>query len=377
MKSVLDSPLIKNFSEVTKRELFAEVPDEWFLFFSDVKNSTEAIRSGNYKSVNVVGASSIMATLNAVAGGEIAYVFGGDGATFLIPPQHRAKVERALRASHTLAQEKFNLQLRIGRVPVSDLKKQGFDLQLARLQSTGRSPQYVFSGTALLEAERWVKSPATDNSYLVNEEGDIADADFTGLECRWQPIPSQNGEIVTILVHSQVASAGTPVLYSTVIDAVNRIYGEAAPIQVRQLKVAKQFRQYEAEAKVRSKALWAYQFTTFLITNVGVTVLEMLKSKFWSKYKQDVVSQTDHRKFDGTLRMVLDGNSSQRRELESFLESFRIKGALVYGIHASPSALMTCLVSNRQDDHLHFLDGSSGGYVEAAIQMKEQLKTAH
>jgi len=35
---------------------------------------------------------------------------------------------------------------------------------------------------------------------------------------------------------------------------------------------------------------------------------------------------------------------------------------------------MTCLVFNHENDHIHFLDGSNGGYTMAAKAMKRQLK---
>ena len=47
--------------------------------------------------------------------------------------------------------------------------------------------------------------------------------------------------------------------------------------------------------------------------------------------------------------------------------------ALFYGIQISDSALMTCMVFDRKDRHLHFVDGASGGYALAAKQMKGQL----
>ena len=47
--------------------------------------------------------------------------------------------------------------------------------------------------------------------------------------------------------------------------------------------------------------------------------------------------------------------------------------ALFYGIQISDSGLMTCMVFDRKDRHLHFVDGASGGYALAAKQMKGQL----
>jgi len=45
----------------------------------------------------------------------------------------------------------------------------------------------------------------------------------------------------------------------------------------------------------------------------------------------------------------------------------------VDGEKLSPAALLTCLVFGREGDHVHFVDGSDGGYAMAAIQLKQQL----
>jgi len=94
----------------------------------------------------------------------------------------------------------------------------------------------------------------------------------------------------------------------------------------------------------------------------------------WGRYKQHVISNSDYRKFDELLRMVISGTLEQRQQLRGFLERFRQDRKIVFGIHPAPNALMTCLISNYDTDHVHFLDGSDGGYALAAKEMKEQLK---
>ncbi|MDP7147450.1 MAG: DUF3095 family protein [Nitrospinaceae bacterium] len=39
----------------------------------------------------------------------------------------------------------------------------------------------------------------------------------------------------------------------------------------------------------------------------------------------------------------------------------------------SDSTLMTCMVFDRKERHLHFVDGASGGYALAAKQLKGQI----
>jgi hypothetical protein len=93
----------------------------------------------------------------------------------------------------------------------------------------------------------------------------------------------------------------------------------------------------------------------------------------WGRYRADLVRQTDHRKFDGALRTVLDVSDEQEVLLRDWLESERRGGSLVYGMHRSSEALITCLVESYDGKHMHFVDGSDGGYALAARQLKAQL----
>ena len=93
----------------------------------------------------------------------------------------------------------------------------------------------------------------------------------------------------------------------------------------------------------------------------------------WANYRRDVVANTDFRKFDGCLRLVLAGDESHRQELEDYLAGLHRDGEAVFGIHVAQSALMTCLIERRQSVHFHFVDGAGGGYAAAAKALKERL----
>jgi hypothetical protein len=90
----------------------------------------------------------------------------------------------------------------------------------------------------------------------------------------------------------------------------------------------------------------------------------------WASYKPNFVGATDHEKFDDTLRMTIAGTAHQREKLSDFLESRRQSGELVYGIHTSESALVTCIVFDYFGRQVHLVDGAGGGYALAARQMK-------
>ena len=57
------------------------------------------------------------------------------------------------------------------------------------------------------------------------------------------------------------------------------------------------------------------------------------------------------------------GTREQQKQLRSYLDTLRDDRKLVYGIHASESAIITCLVFNYNRDHIHFLDGLNGGFT--------------
>ena len=100
------------------------------------------------------------------------------------------------------------------------------------------------------------------------------------------------------------------------------------------------------------------------------------KTVRWSRYIDEMVENSDVRKFDGVLRMVMDGSEAQYRELREYLEAQHRGGRNPpYGMHRSREALLTCIVFSYNGNHVHFVDGSDGGYAIAARELKAQLKS--
>lgn len=91
-------------------------------------------------------------------------------------------------------------------------------------------------------------------------------------------------------------------------------------------------------------------------------------------YRDEVTANTDFRKFDDTLRMVLDITDEQHHALESDLARRHAAGSIVYGTHVASAALMTCAITSYHGQHMHFVDGADGGYALAAKQLKAQRK---
>jgi hypothetical protein len=154
------------------------------------------------------------------------------------------------------------------------------------------------------------------------------------------------------------------------------------PVKLPELKLQGWFGDYSIEARLRAQVAAgpaygaafkrARQQTCVgkLLTSVGLNA-----GRFeGKKYKSELVDNCDYRKFDDALRMVVDLNVAELYRLESRLSAEHRAGRLVYGLHRSPAAIVTCLVRSYKGDHLHFVDGSDGGYALAQKQLEEQLK---
>ena len=121
-------PFVSTIDELTDASRYQAAPDDWLIFITDVRGSTAAVAAGRYKEVNTIGAASIVSAQNACKGLEFPFVFGGDGASLLVPPSCHDAVVSALIYLSRKSREDFGLELRVGCVPVGDVHGQGKQL---------------------------------------------------------------------------------------------------------------------------------------------------------------------------------------------------------------------------------------------------------
>jgi hypothetical protein len=388
-------PALTDFLEITNSSNYVTVPPDWLVIVTDIVGSTKAIESGRYKEVNLIGACSIVAILNITTDFDVPFVFGGDGASLLIPPSLLPEAKQALLATKILARQEFQLDLRVGIVPVSVVNKNGYDIKIAKLKISDHYHQAVFTSYGLTHATDLVKNPAYTDVYLIKDGEEKPKADFSSLECRWQDIPSQKGEIVSILVlATTMEEQEANHIYRKVLDEFSKIYGKEIdfhPIPLANLKYTFDERKLMQEAKVRfPKGLrskspvgnWLQQ--QWYLSKIK---LENYLGAFMMNFPEKVTDQdreenknifldcTDYKKFDDILRMVIAGNSEQRQQLTKYLETQYQKGKLVYGLHNSDRALVTCLVFEPNGRQVHFVDGADGGYALAAKRMKQRIQS--
>jgi hypothetical protein len=381
-----DLRAIHSFAEAAEGRLHVDVPGDWWIVIADVVNSTQAIESGAYKKVNTVGVACIAAVANVDRAIDLPFVFGGDGATFAIPGALRERVIPALRGAQRLARESFGLSLRVGLVRVADLAEQGYWVRLAKVRLSRHAMQPALSGRGWEEAERRVKTPHAPGVVRVAEnEGDAA-ASFEGFECRWQGVPSFHDHKLALLVAATSPDVEANLAtYQQVLDQIQQIYGDVAqyhPLRPDRMRLTFNPRLLSHEWRVRSAGAGMFQrlgyFCKLVLLNLAGRILFARNidtaAVRWSHYRDELVENTDFRKFDGMLRMVMDGSEQQAGQLQAFLDRALGENRLAYGMHKSHEAMVTCIVQSYNGNHLHFVDGSDGGYTLAARDLKTRLK---
>jgi len=383
-----DLPALPSFEAAIDTRNHVAVPDDWWLVIADVVDSTRAIADGAYKKVNTVGVACIAAMANLDRSIELPFLFGGDGATFAIPERLCAPAIVALRGTQRLAAESFGLQLRAGLIRVGELRQAGHWVRVGKLALSDQINQPFFSGRGWEEAERQVKRGGTAVCQVHPDEGPAA-ASFEGFECRWQNVPSfRDVKLALIVVATALDPAANQATYGRLLDTISRIFGDPGnhhPLHAEAMQLAFSPLALAGEVKVRSNrrsrlSEAGYALRVLLHNLAGWWLFRRgidTAAVHWSRYRDDLVRHTDFRKFDGALRMLVDASAAQISELEDWLADEHAAGRLAWGMHRSREALITCLVESHEGKHLHFVDGSDGGYALAARQLKAQLAALH
>jgi len=379
-------PVLTQFSAIADPASYAPLPGDWHVVTCDVRNSTRAVEAGNYKHVNTVGASAITAMLNAAGDIDIPFIFEGDGSAFCVPPALLEDAKAALVKTQQMARHSFNLDLRVAAVPVATIRAAGFDIQVARLRVSVNYIQAAFAGGGMGYADKYMKDPATAPLCEVKPGSVAARGSLEGLECRWQDIPSTHGETVSLMVRALAPEpARASALYRDVIAKVRDIYGSddaCHPLTPPALSLtpALSARQLGNEVGVRAfdrsaigKWLWLMRARWFVVLGWFLMKFGLhTEETDWSTYKETLYRNTDVRKFNDVYRQILAGKAAQREALDAWLAQRYAKRELVYGLHVTDRALMTCLVFNYSGKHLHFIDGADGGLFLAAKAYKER-----
>lgn len=382
MEQFLSSlPAIPALEDLCSGAYLRPVPPDWWCVVVDIRGSTAWIEQGRYRDVNFVGASSVAAVRNAAISPHVPFVFGGDGATFLVSEQDRVPVGRALRGLVDTVRNAYQMELHIGMIQVSQLRSLGTDVYVGRYRVSENYDQSVLSGTGIIRAELSVKNAGDPHVYRL-EDLAPAEPDFTGIRCGWKRVSAPKGEVVSLVVRAPDAKE-----YRRLIAHVSLVYGteqERHPLPAEHLRpsfdTGSVTQLTTNMGSDRQAAAWQrfLRASAILLQQTMIHVALFLRRALglqtpMARLPDLVAACSDVCKFDGTLRMVFCGTPQQRLQLLAYLRGKEHSGALCYGLHVSDAAIVTCLMENMHGEQVHFVDGAQGGYAVAARRFKTCL----
>lgn len=361
---------------------YRAAPGDWELVVTDIVGSTQLVASGKHKTVNFVAAMAIAALKNLCAPTALPFLFGGDGSVVLVPPTRAQAARVALARVRGFAAREFGMQLRVGICPVAVLRQFGSDVTVGRFEPTPGNSFGVFQGGGVGLLERAVRGradAALSERVAVPEALDDGEpVDLDGLSCRWNPLQSGRGRMVTLIIHGADDARA-------VFDAVMRMArqgGNAAPVRPETLSTSWPPKGWllEAQASRRGGPLWRAGLRVLALTLLARLIFLVGRPVGGfdpQHYVEEIASNTDFCKHDDTVSFVIDCPQDSIAAIQEYLEREHTAGRLRYGMHVSQTALMTCLVTNATGGlHVHFVDGGDGGYTSAARTLKAQLSPA-
>jgi hypothetical protein len=366
------------FERVNDPAVYVPLPDDWVVGTTDVVDSTRALREGRYKAVNMAGAAVVSAVMNALEGALFPFVFGGDGATLAVWPEAAERTRTAMAATVRFVASDLDLELRAGSITVAEIRAAGHDVRVARYAASPNAVYAMFSGGGASFAEAELKA----GRLAAPQVPAGTRPNLTGLSCRWAPLGTRNGLILSLLVLP--AEGADPAAFERTTREVIAIAAAedraGHPVEAEGPKFAVQPGALWTEAGAARKdpvgrALAFGKIAGSMALAKGLDLLGQPLGGFDPRrYRHWVARNTDFRKFDDGLRMTLDCRAETADRIEAVLAAAEAAGTIDYGLHRQDAALMTCIVpSTSKDDHLHFLDGAGGGYALSAAALKKRM----
>jgi len=358
-----------------KKDLFSDVPEDWFVIITDIKNSTSAVDAGLHEDVNLIATGSIVTVLNIAfkAGILVPFFFGGDGATFIVPSSIVNDTMKALLKYRVNSLANFKLDLRAGIVSVKEIYTHGCSLKISRFNSGETFSIPIVLGDGLDYAEKIIKG---DDYLLSGHDSTEDEIDLTGMQCRWDKIqpPENSEEVVTLIAIAQDSKKQAEV-FSKIIHYLDQIYGAAEirkPISIPKLIFQTSFNNLGKEMRHRLGKIKTFELIKNWFVNMYAFVY--FRTEGGKKYLQQLVEMSDTLVIDGRINTVITGTEKQRLALQEALNRLENNGEISYGIYVSGESVMSCYVRDFEDEHIHFVDGADGGYTKAAGVLKQKLK---
>lgn len=223
---------------------------------------------------------------------------------------------------------------------------------------------------------------AEGSTYEIQNQSPLNDApDLKNLSCRWSPIQSLNGKMISVLIAARSEDRATET-YAKIIDELEHLMMEHQfnPVHTENLHGRSLADRMSYEGRILPKENFLKRLIRLLIATFFVDFTLRTGRNFFPsvkirQYIDENPKNSDYKKLDGILKMVIDCSADDERKLKDCLDRHFQQGEIFYGIHASATATMTCVVHElSNNNHLHFIDGGDGGYAMAAKMLKEQIK---
>lgn len=362
------------FDDVMRRDRYRPLPNDWIIAVTDVSHSTEAIEQGRYREVNTVGAAVLAAVSNALPDLQFPSTFGGDGASFAAPGAYLSIIKDTLAKTAAWAEDALGLTLRVAVISVVDIRAEHLDVLVARFAPSSNVTYAMFAGGGLAWAERELKQ----GRYSVPRAPMGASADLTGLSCRFAPIGTKYGVILSLIVVPRDDPTSFVELIQELLRTLRSNEPGLHPLPAEGPLPAWAGDDLDHAIKKGSRKIpfvaWAAKCFRAILARVGTQLRIPVGGFDEARFRRELVENTDYRKFDDGLRMTVDCSSELADVLDARLDEAQRRGACFFGTHRQLAANLTCFVpSPTRANHVHFVDGASGGYAFAAANLKRNV----
>jgi hypothetical protein len=288
-------------------------------------------------------------------------------------------VMAALAAHNLNTRRNFGLEMHTGSLPVKAAVDNGHWLRLAKMEIDSVYSKAIAIGDGLRYAEQKIKQARPGDAETMLK---IPEPNLEGLECRWDKVkpPHKEAENVCYLIEAVDPQKQMDV-YASLFAAVEEIYGDAQkrhPLCVEQLKPLYSWQKLKKEMLIRfGKWKPAYFLNSFLRTMFGEASFKYnwdIGGVKGQEYLKQLIAHADTFAVDGRVNTILCATPDKHERFLRYLTAEEEAGRLIYGRHISKESIMTCYIEERNQKHIHFVDGADGGYTEASKEFKSKLK---
>ncbi len=364
---------LSDFAQAADPSHYVDLPADWSIGVSDVVESTAEIAAGRYKAVNLAGAGTICAVANALDGELALFIFAGDGARFAVPPHQASRAADALSRTAMWAKRDLNLNLRVGMMTVAAARAAGFNTSVAFWRASANVSYAMFAGGGMDWVESQLKNGAIGLAPSVLED----EPDLTGLSCQWGSIASRKGKILSLIVKPgpEATEAQFALVTSRLVAILRRTNClNPVPVDGPEVRWPSESLSYQSRVAVRGRSFPWRRIQVFCTAIFAWLVFRFdlrIGAFRPSRYRREIAENTDFRKYDDGLFFTLDCSPVAIARLKALLNVAAARRLVRYGMHVQDEALMTCIAPSVQtSQHMHFVDGASGGYAAAAQTLR-------